>query len=94
MLKDWVNDHLDIVIDIKSQILWKLKGSTGVPQLFNNWVFHATHTGVKFDQTTWQVTSFPPFVDSPQSVRDDRDHDSYDRQGYDRDGNDRNGRHR
>lgn len=94
VLKDWVNDHLDIVIDIKSQILWKLTGSTGGPQLLNDWVFHATHTGVKLDQSTFQVTNCPPFLDSPTPPRDDRDHDGYDRNGRDREGRDRDGRDR
>lgn len=101
VLADWVNDHLDIVIDIKSQWKMTVSGSTGAPKLLNDWVFHATHTGIKLDQSTFQVTNCPPFLDSPTPPRDDRDHDGYDRdgrdrdgrdhQGYDRDGYDRNG---
>jgi hypothetical protein len=99
VLADWVNDHLDIVIDVKSQFLMKVKGSTGGPKLLNNWVFHATHTGIKLDKVTFEVKDCAPFQDTVKAEgrdrdgydRDGRDRDGRDRQGYDRDGYDRDG---
>ena len=88
VLADWVNDHLDIIIDVKSQFLMKVKGATGAPKLLNNWVFHATHTGVKLDNVTFEVTNCAGFEDTPKP---ERDREGYDREGYDRDGCDRNG---
>lgn len=91
VLADWVNDHLDIVIDIKSQFLMKVKGAPGAPKLLNNWVFHATHTGIKLDQVTFAVTDCAGIQDTVTPPKDDRDRDGRDKQGYDRDGRDKQG---